>query len=106
MVRLVEFETKELPFNVVHDMKTFMNNDKIFYRKSYYPCMVDLQKRVNAKKEYDVREVLDPVIERACEAYSKKYDIPKEQLLTAQQRHDLISEIMKDELPRLRKGEY
>ena len=106
MVRLVEFEPKELPFDIVQDMKTFMLNDKMFYRKAYYPCMVGLQNKVSSGVDYDVSEMMSPTIEAACNEYSKKFDIPKEQLLNAEQKHALISEIMKDELPRLRRGEY
>jgi superfamily I DNA and RNA helicase len=106
MVRLVEFVQEELPFDVVQDMKIFMNNDKLFYRKSYYPCMVSLQRKVSSGKEYDVNEMLKPTIEAACNEYSKKFDIPREQLLKDNQVDELVSEIMKDELPRLRRGEY
>ena len=107
MVRLVEFETKELPFDIVEDMKIFMRNDKDFYRRHYMPCMVDLQKKVKAK-DSNFFPALKPMVEAACAMYNSKYNVcrdPKE-LLTLDDTKMLMSSICREEMDRLRNGEY
>jgi len=75
MVRIVEF-VQELPFDITDDIKAYMQNDKLFYRKHYYPSMCTLQSEIQ-KEKFDANARLMPMIEKGCDAYNEKYDISK-----------------------------
>lgn len=104
MVRLVEFETDQNSYDLANDVKVYMLNDKNFYRKHYYPCMVKMQSNIK-NSDYDPVQELKPMVKQGCRAYSKKYDTnPKE--FHRDFLKNLVNDILKDETPRLRKGEY
>ena len=103
MVKIVEVTEQGLPFDLATDVKTYMINDPHFYRKEYYPCMASLQSKV--KEGSCTNEDVMPMILKACKSYANKYDVSSKdfskEILT-----QLASDILKDELPRMRKGEY
>jgi hypothetical protein len=105
-MRLVEF-ADDLPFDIVEDMKVFMRNDKDFYRRHYMPCMVDLQTKVKAK-DSNFGPVLKPMVLQACAMYNSKYKISKDpnKLLTLDDKKALMSSICREEMEKLRNGEY
>jgi hypothetical protein len=103
MVKIVEVTESRLPFDLVSDVKAHMANDPQFYRKEYYPCMCGLQKKV--KEGSCTNEDVMPMVLKACKSYMEKYDIPEEEF-TKDVRIKLASEVLKDELPNLKKGEY
>ena len=104
MVRLVEFEKEEMPYDLANDVKVYMLNDKNFYRKQYYPCMVKLQSNIK-RSAYDPVADIESMVKKGCGAYCKKYDAnPK--LFDKDFMKNLVNDILKDETPRLRKGEY
>lgn len=103
MVKIYEVTEKDLPFDLAADVKTFAINDKDFYRREYYPCMTDLQKKV--KEGSCTKEDVKPMVLKACKSYMSKYGVP-EGAFTKEITSQLMSEIFKDELPKLRKGEY
>jgi len=105
MVRAVEFE-KEIPFDIIEDLKVFMRNDPMFYRKDYLPCMCELQNKIK-QKDNDYQSVLGPMIEKACKLYNAKYDVTKkDKLLDDTQYQECMASIMHDENKALRNGEY
>ena len=103
MVKIVEVTEQGLPFDLVTDVRTHMVNDKDFYRKEYYPCMASLQSKV--KEGSCTNEDVMPMILKACKSYSAKYDVPTKEFGKGI-LDQLAADILKDELPRLRKGEY
>jgi hypothetical protein len=103
MVKIVEVTENKLPFDLATDIKAHMANDKDFYRQEYYPCMCNLQKKV--KEDSCTNEDVMPMILKACKSYADKYDVPAKEF-TKDIRKQLATDILKDELPRLRKGEY
>ena len=103
-MRFNEFDKENLPFDVANDVKVYMLNDKNFYRKHYYPCMANMQPKIKSKDFNPVAEMYT-MVKEGCSAYSEAFDIPKENF-DKQFLRNLISDIMKDELPKLRKGEY
>jgi len=94
-------QDQELNFNVPEDVYTYMVNDPAFYRKHYYPAILRLPKEGNAKS-------ILPVIDKACNQYVRKYNIPKEgmQLLTAEEKNDMARQIYAKEMKRHKKGKY
>jgi len=104
MVKIVEVTEKNLPFDLAADVKTHMVNDKDFYRKEYYPCMANIQSKIKSK-DFNPIPLMQGMITKGCNQYSKKYDIPQDQFDNEFIRN-LITDVMRDELPRMRKGEY
>ena len=117
MVKINEFFDKdnfkelkigdELPYNVVEDLCIYMKNNPSFFRKHYYPAMVDVQEATKNGGKYNKRKMI-PAVEVAIREYIKEYDIQKrpEDLLTDREKMECISNILKDELEALRAGEY
>ena len=105
MVKAVEFEN-QIPFDIIEDLKVFMRNDPMFYRKQYMPCMVAMQNKL-ANKEKDYKTVLGPMVEKACAIYNQKYNVTKNnKLLNNEQYQECMASIMNDEIKALRNGAY
>jgi len=108
-MRIDEFSTKiddSLPFDVIDDVKAYMLNDKDFYRRSYYPAMCKLQDQMKSGKLSPL--TLAPVIDKACEGYCSKFNIPKQpnKLLDKSEKVELMQRLIADERENLEKGEF
>lgn len=104
-MRFDEFKN-EIPFDIIEDLKVFMRNDPMFYRKEYLPCMCSLQDKIK-NKEKDYRSILGPMVEKACSLYNAKYDITKkDKLLSNDQYQECMASIMNDESKALHNGAY
>ena len=108
-MRIDEFATKiddSLPYDVVDDVKTYMLNDKDFYRRSLYPAMCKLQDQIKSGKMSPL--TLAPVIDKACEGYCSKFNIPKDpkDLLDKSEKVELMQRLIADERENLEKGEF
>ena len=95
-----------LPYDVVDDVKAYMINDKDFYRRSLYPAMCKVQAQMKSGKMSPL--TLAPVIDKACEGYCSKFNIPKDpkSLLDKSEKVELINRIIADERENLEKGEF
>ena len=112
MVKLVEFSEdkyeEDLGFNVIEDLCQHMRNDPIFYRKMYYPTMATMQDKLKKGEPIDQRQHMEPMVDKACQHYCSKYDIPKrpEELLSDEDKSAIIEKIYGDEMEMIRDGEY
>ena len=93
--------SQNLDWDVPKDVYTYMINDPEFYRKEYFPAVLNFNKGAKA-------ESLIPVINSACNKYVRKYNINKEPtaLLTDEEKRDMSSKIYAREKQRLKKGNY
>jgi len=100
--------SNDLPFDVVDDAHVFMRNDPVFYRKYYYPTMSKMADCHRAGKKYNPRKFLEPMIDKGCGAYCKKYNIakPEFKIFTPQDRTALLDKIYSEELQQIEKGDY
>lgn len=108
-MRIDEFATKiddNLPYDVVDDVKAFILNDKDFYRRTYYPSMCKLQDQMKQGKMSP--KTLFPVVDKACESYCSKFNIPKHpsKLLDKTEKIELIQRLIAAERDNLEKGEF
>ena len=108
-MRIDEFAPKvnnNLPYDVVDDVKSYILNDKDFYRRSYYPAMCKMQAQMKSGKISPL--TLAPVIDKACAGYCSKFNIPKEpkDLLDKSEKVELIQRLIADERENLEKGEF
>ena len=98
----------KLPFDVIDDMCVFMRNDPMFYRKSLFPAVSKMADLHRAGKPVDKHNCLGDVVERALEAYCKKFqvaDIPDE-TFTDNDREQIIDRIYGEEMDQIKKGDY
>jgi|SaaInl0LU_22_DNA_1037365.scaffolds.fasta_scaffold19481_4 hypothetical protein len=95
-----------MPYDVVDDVKSFILNDKDFYRRTYYPSMCKLQDEM--KKGNMSPKTLFPVVDQACEKYCNKFNIDKQpkNLLDKSEKVELIQRLIADERENLEKGDF
>ena len=113
MVRIVEFAENpaadnNMNFDVVDDVLVFMRNNPRFYRRAYFPAMVELQNKIRKNEKINPNESLASMIEMACESYCDHYSVGrnKNNLLNDEDREILVNKIFDEELESLRNGEY
>lgn len=101
-------DNRNLGFDIVDDTIFFMRNDPMFYRKEYFPAVTKIADLHRAGKNYDVREILSPCIEKALEAYCRKYNIARtpDEIFTENDRNSILQTIHSEELSQIKKGEY
>ena len=96
-----------LDFDVVDDVIVYMRNNPKFYRRDYFPKMVELQKQVRQGEKINPKDCLGPMIEKACESYCERFKVKtKDTLLTDDDKNALVARIFDDEIENLRNGEY
>lgn len=111
MVKIREFydkkEEDKLPFNVIEDLAIYMRNDPMFYRKTFFPAVIEMKKCTEKKEQYNPNN-LSPVIEKAIVEYCKKFNLPKrpEELLDDIEKKELVKKLYAEEMTQIRKGAY
>ncbi len=111
MVKVTDFSdlkvNDSLPLYVIEDMVVFMQNDPAFYRRHMYPTMLGVQEAVKNGGKYNKKSML-PVVDEAIKRYIKKFNIKKrpEDLLTDNEKLEIVSKVLKAEVENFRKGEY
>jgi len=113
MVKINEFyqqplDDSKLPFDVVDDIAIFMRNDPMFYRKNFFPAVMDMKTCNDKGQKFDAPAKLMPIINKATESYCKEFKINKrpEELLTAEEKKTLLNKIYSEEMTNIRKGTY
>lgn len=103
-----EFTHDSLGFDVVEDAMVYMRNDPMFYRKHYYPAMVQACNATREGKDVDMGSMFKPMIDKGCNAYVKQYKIGKhpEEVFRPEERQSLFDRICTEEMPRIEAGEY
>lgn len=107
MVRLVEFETTELPFDVVEDVAIYMRNDPMIYRKSLFPAVVRMKSIHDKGKSPVPEQCLGEVVDEAMNSYCEKYSLgsPKN-VFKKGDREAIINKLFSEELTQIRNGAY
>ena len=98
----------DMPFDVVDDVAIFMRNDPMFYRKVFFPKMIDVKKKCDRSTSINAKEEFMPMIDMALERYCKEFKINKrpQELLTAEEKDSLVEKIYSEEMTNIRKGTY
>ena len=98
----------ELPFDVAEDVKIFMRNDPMFYRKQLFPAIQNMKKCHDSGTEYNPHKSLLPIVDTAINSYCKKYKLPKRpnELLNAEEKLGLVDSLYAEEMTNIKKGEY
>ena len=101
-------EDKELPFNVAEDLMVFMQNDPMFYRKQYFPCMSSMSDSSLKGREFDFKECARPMIQSAMESYCKKFKVSSnpQSIFTKEDEDAILEKMYEDEMPKIESGEY
>jgi hypothetical protein len=100
MVKIVEFVSKDVPWDKVDDVHTFMLNDNEFYRNEYYPTACKM-------KSLQVED-LATLVDSACEQYHEKFKIaePIEMFFKEDEKSQLARKVYDEELKNCNKGIY
>jgi hypothetical protein len=106
-MRLVEFEKKEIPFDVVDDVAIYMRNDPIVYRKSLFPAIMRMKDLHDGGKSPDKETCLGKVVDSAMEGYCQKFNLgsPKN-VFRKGDREAIIDKLFSEELTQIKRGEY
>ena len=99
---------KSPSYDVPTDLVVFMRDDPQFYRKDYYPTMVGCQDCYNKGDRDQSMKLLMPMIDKAVNSYTTKYDLPYEanDLMPIDERKELASRIYEMEVGSFKEGEY
>ncbi len=107
VVRLVEFEKKELPFDVIEDVAIYMRNDPIIYRKSLFPAIMRMKDIHNSGKSPVAERCLGEVVDSAMNSYCEKYKLGSlENVFKKGDREAIIQKLFSEELTQIRRGAY
>jgi hypothetical protein len=107
MVKLVEFEKKEIPFDVVEDVAIYMRNDPMVYRKSLFPAIVRMKDIHDGGKSPVPERCLGEVVDRAMNSYCEKYNLGSPQnVFKKGDREAIIQKLFSEELTQIRRGAY
>ena len=109
MVKILEFSHQDdLGYNLVDDAAIYMRNDPLFYRQHYFPAMTKCQDAHREGRKVDMADIIKPMIEKACNAYVKRYKIGRhpEEVFRPEERQGLYDKIYTEEMPRIEAGEY
>lgn len=107
MVRLVEFETKEIPFDVAEDVAIYMRNDPMIYRKSLFPAIMRMKDTHDKGKVPESEKCLGEVVDSAMEGYCEKFNLgsPKN-VFKKGDREAVIDKLFSEEMTQIRNGVY
>ena len=110
-MRIDEFHQmsdKGVNFDIVEDAVIFMRNDPQFYRSQYFPAITHLADLHRAGKPYKASEIINPMIEKGCGAYTKQYNIANspEEVFSEIDRRNILQKIYDEEIKQIKAGEY
>ena len=102
-----DHEEKQDEFDLMEDLLIFMRNEPIFYRKKYYPMVLDMQKCVKNKTQFNKNRSILPIVKSAYGDYCKQYGInPKNHQYTKSNVIRLLNRIYTEEMQNINRGEY
>ena len=107
MVKINEFHDMDIPkeiypapdYDVKEDLKIYIRNDPMFYRKSFFPAFEDYKKTKKPKCLYDM-------VNNGLKNYCSKFELPfaPNELLNKTDITVLVSELIQDELQEVNEG--
>jgi len=100
MVKINEFADLDIPkeiypkpdYDVKEDLKIYMRNDPMFYRKAFFPAMDEYRQTKNKK-------CLNDMVDNGLKNYCTKFGIKHkpEDIISKADLYNLVDEIIKDE---------
>ena len=95
-------------YDVVDDVTVFMRNDPMFYRKSLFPAVSKMADLHRAGKPVDKHTCLGAVVEKALNAYCKKFQVAEipDETFTNNDREQIIDRIYSEEMDQIKRGDY
>lgn len=98
----------KLPFDVTEDVIVFMKNDPMFYRKKYFPAIMQMKDDCKRNKKVDAEKLLGPAVDSAMNTYCKKFQVGKNasRVFDMQDRTSIISKIYSEEMENIQQGRY
>lgn len=103
-----EQDNTQLPFDVAEDVVVFMRNDPVFYRRSYYPALMQLKDACGKKQKIDAGKIFGPAVDSAMNTYCKKFKVGKNaaKVFDMQDRQNIINKIYTEEMANIQQGKY
>jgi hypothetical protein len=107
MVKAVEFQQKDVPFDVVDDVAIFMRNDPIIYRKSLFPAIMNMKDRFDSGKKCVAEECLGEIVDSAIPEYCNKFKLgsPKN-VFKKGDRDSIVNKLYAEEMTQIKNGAY
>ena len=107
MVKINEFNDMEIPdeiypkpdYDVKEDLKVYLRNDPMFYRKSFFPAFEDYKA---TKKTAGLMAMANLGLKNYCDKYELPF-APKE-LMESQELITMVNELIQDELDAMNEG--
>jgi len=107
MVKINEFHDMDIPkeiypkpdYDVKEDLKIYMRNDPMFYRKAFFPAFDQYRKDKNTR-------TLEKMVNNGLANYCKKFELPfaPKELLTREDIVTVVNELINDEFEEMNEG--
>jgi len=94
-------------YDLVDDVVVYMQNNRDFYRRVYFPAMVEVSEKYKKTGKIDrsiAAKIVDPAIKSYCSAYDVKKSPSK--LFTKEDREAILDLIFEEETDEIINGEY
>lgn len=102
-----DHEEKQDEFDLMEDLLIFMRNEPVFYRKKYYPMIMQMRSCAKKQTQFDKNRSILPIVKSAYGEYCKKYRInPKNHQYTKTNVRGLLNRIYTEEMQNINRGEY
>lgn len=101
-------EPIKFKFDPCDDAVIFMRNDPIFYRKKYYPALMQLKDCVKNNKRVDAEKLFGGVVDSGMNTYCKKFNLGKtmSNVFSIADRTKMLEQICSEEIVNVKRGEY
>ena len=98
----------KIPFDVAEDCSVFMRNDPMFYRRKYYPALMQLKDEYKKSKKIDPEKIFGSVVDSGIQTYNKKFKLAKRpsDVFGMDDRKNIINKIYTEELKNIKDGKY
>lgn len=97
----------DMGYDLVDDVVVHMQNNRDFYRRVYFPAMVEVSEKYKKTGKNDrslATKIVDPAIESYCSAYNIKKSPSK--LFTKEDREAILDLVFEEESDEIINGEY
>lgn len=94
-------------FDLMEDLLIFMRNEPVFYRKKYYPMIMQMRACAKKQTQFDKNRSILPIVKSAYREYCKKYKVnPQNHQYSKTNVSSLLSRIYSEEMQSINRGEY
>ena len=95
-------------FDPCDDAVVFMRNDPMFYRRKYYPAVMQLKDQLKRNKRIDAEKIFGAAVDSGMNTYCKKFNLGKtvSGVFSMEDRSKMIEKICAEETDNITRGEY